>query len=229
MSAPRKIQQGIVERLQAFPFFSKFTFRKAQSYQVQPADLPYCGVYLLPEVQTADGDWDAGEPRLKSESIVGVSVILRNIQADEMEDALDIAFDIIMKGLLQDPTFIGFRPAGLYDIEGVPKVRRQNVFGTLGSQNETPIGELRCELTFVTKYDYPPNVTDDLDLIVLETAYPSLEEYERVQQVTVPINLQSGSSGDSPDRFARTDQDRDFEWPKVAISHAPDTDSGGTP
>jgi len=229
MSEVRKIQHGIVERLKAFPFFAKFTFREAQAYQVQPTDLPYCGVYLLPETQGSDGDWNAGEPRLRSESIVGISVILRNVESDELESALDVAFDIIMRGLLQDPTFIGFAPAGLYDIEGVTRIRRQNVFGALGSQNETPIGELRAEFTFVTKYDYPPNVTDDLDLIHLETAYPSLEEADSVQQVTVPINLQTGSSGDSPDRFERTDQDRDFEWPKVAISHAPDTDGGGAP
>ncbi len=226
MSAIRNIQLGIVERLKAFPFFAKFTFRMAQAYQVQPTDLPYCGVYRLPEVQVSDGDYNAGEPRLKSEAIVGLSVILRNVQSEELEDALDIAFDIIMVGLLQDPSFIGFPPAGLYDIEGVTKVRRQNVFGSIGSTNETPIGELRLEFTFITKYDYPPNIMDDLELIHLETAYPSLEEAESVQQVTVPINFKST---DSPDRFARTDQARDFEWPKVAISAAPNTDSGGTP
>jgi hypothetical protein len=221
MSAIRKIQIGMVERLKLFPFFAKFTFRMAQSYQVQPADLPYCGIYVLPEVQTADGDGNAGEPRLKSESMIGISVILRNVQADELENALDTAFDVIMIGLLQDPTFIGFPPVGQYDIESIPKVRRQYVFGSIGSGNETPIGELRCEFSFITKYDYPPNIYDNLDLIVLETAYPSLEAYESTQQVLVPINLQTGDSGDSPDRFARTDQDRDFQWPLFASGDEP--------
>jgi hypothetical protein len=213
MSAARNIQLGMVERLKQFPFFSKFTFRMAQSYQVQPNDLPYFGIYMLPENQAADGAYNVGEPRLRSETTIGLSVILRNVQADELETALDTAFDVIMIGLLQDPSFIGFPPAGEYWIEGVTKVRRQYVFGNIGSNNETPIGELRVEFTFVTKYDYPPNVVDDLDLIVLETVYPSLEAYERTQQVLVPINLQTGDSGDSPDRFSNTDQDRDYDWP----------------
>jgi hypothetical protein len=214
MSAARIIQSAIVERLQAFPFFSSFNFRRNQSYQVMPEDLPYCAVYLLPEAQVSDGDPNAGEPRLKSESVIGISVILKNIQPDELEDTLDVAFDIIMVGLLQDPSFIGFPPAGQYDIESVPKVRRQSVFGNLGSTNETPIGELRVEMTFVTKYDYPPDIRDSLDLIHLETAYPSLERAPSTQQVIVPIDLRSyESGGDSPDRFARTDQDRDFAWP----------------
>jgi len=128
-------------------------------------------------------------------------VILQNIQADELENALDTAFDVIMIGLLQDPTFIGFAPAGSYSIEGIPRVRRQNVFGTIGSQNETPIGELRVEITFVTRYDYPPDVVDWLKLVVLTTAYPSLEEAPSVQQVTVPMELPTddeGSPGGSP-------------------------------
>jgi hypothetical protein len=216
MSAARRIQHGITERLKNFPFFAKFTFRESQSYQVQPNDLPYCGIYQLPEIQTSDGDLNVGEVRLKSESIIGLSIILRNIQAEELEAALDTAFDIMMVGLLQDSTFIGFPPQGQYWIEGVSRVRRQHVFGSLGSSNETPIGELRVEFSFITKYDYPPNVKDDLELVVLETAYPSLEAYESTQQVLVPINLQFGDSGDSPDRFAATDQDRDYDWPMWA-------------
>lgn len=198
MSAAHRIQAGIIERLQQFPFFHKFTFRRNQSHQVVPNDLPYCAVYQLPETQVSDGDLNAGEPRLKSESILGISVILKNIQADELEDALDTAFDIIMVGLLTDPTFIGFEPAGGYWIEGISRVKRQHAFGSLGSTNETPIGELRVEFTVVTKYDYPPEVVDWLKLVHLETAYPSLEEAPLVQQVTVPIELPTGDEGDSP-------------------------------
>src|SRR5580765_5892939 len=167
MSAARNIQHGIVERLRKYPFFAKFTFRENQSYQVMPGDLPYCGVYMLPEVQSADGDLNAGPVRLKSESMIGISVIFRNVNPDELENAMDVAFDIIMIGLLQDSTFTGFPPEGQLWIEGVPRVRRQNVFGSIGSTNETPIGELRVEMTFLTKYDYAPNIIDDLELVVL--------------------------------------------------------------
>jgi hypothetical protein len=198
MSAAHKIQAGMIDRLKVIPFFHKFTFRRAQSYQVMPEDLPYCGVYQLPETGTADGDPNAGEPRYKSESIIGVSVILRNIEAEELEDALDVAYDVIMVGLLQDSTFIGFPPAGQYDIEGVPRVRRQNIFGSVGSANETPTGELRLEMTFTTRYDYPPEIEDWLMLVNLQTAYPSLEDVDKVQQVHVPIQLLTEEPEETP-------------------------------
>jgi hypothetical protein len=192
MSAAFGIKGAIIERLQKYPFFARFTFGQSQSRQIQPEDLPYCGVYQLPEVQLPDGDANAGEPKLKSESILGVSIILSNIESEELEQALDTAFDIIMVGLLQDATFIGFRPVGTYDIEGVSRVTRQHVFGTLGSTNQVPIGELRVEMTFITRYEYPPDIVDWLKLVHLETAYPSLEEAASVQQVIVPINLPTG-------------------------------------
>jgi hypothetical protein len=222
MSAARIIQSAITERLQAFPFFANFKFRRNQSYQVQPTDLPYCGIYQLPEQQVSDGDPNAGEPRLKSETLIGISVILPNINPDELEDTLDVAFDIIMVGLLQDPSFIGFPPAGQYDIESVPKVRRQMMFGNVGSTNETPIGELRVEMTFITKYDYPPDIHDQLELIHLETAYPSLEKAGSIQQVVAQWDLRSvESGGDSPDKWDATDQDRDYEWPVHAAGDSP--------
>lgn len=191
MSAARKIVKGVVERLRSYPFFSKFNFRTAQSYQVMPTDLPYCGVYQLPEEQSPDGDLNVAEPRFRSSSIIGISVILRNTEAEELEDALDTAFDVIAIGLLEDPTFIGFAPAGTYDIEGIARVKRTHVFGSLGSTNECPTGELRLEFTFITKYDYPPDVRDELELIHLETAYPSLEEAGKVQQVVAPVDLRT--------------------------------------
>ena len=87
MSAAFGIKTAIIERLQQYPFFSTFTFRANQSQQVMPDELPYCAVYQLPEMSVADGDPNAGEPSLKSESIIGISVILRNIESDELEEA----------------------------------------------------------------------------------------------------------------------------------------------
>jgi hypothetical protein len=189
MSAAFLIKGAIKERLQTYPFFARFTFGENRSQQVNPEDLPYCGIYQLPETQAPDGDPNAGEPRFKTDSIIGLSVILRNVESNELESALDTAFDIVMIGLLQDASFIGFHPAGSYNIEGISHVHRENVFGTLGSTNETPIGELRVELSFITRYDYPPDIVDWLKLVHLETAYPSLEKAPSVQQVIAPINL----------------------------------------
>lgn len=206
MSSAKKIRDGILERLPKLEFFRKFKFARSQSYQVLPADLPFAAVYIMPTSSTADGDPNAGEPRFKSENVVGISVMLRNIEANELEDALDAAYDVIMIGLLTDATFFGFQTG--YYIEGISKVHRQNVFGVLGSTNETPVGELRLDMTFVTRYDYPPDIRDELELIHLETVYPSLERAASTQQVVAPIDL---TAEDSPPRHE--DHPRDYEYP----------------
>ena len=187
MSTARVIRDGILERLPQLPFFHKFKFSRAQSKQPQPTDLPFAAVFLLPEIGGPDGDYNAGEPRFRKESQIGISVMLNNIEAEELEDALDAAFDVIMIGLLTDPSFMGFKTK--YHIEGVSKYRRQNVFGVLGSSNETPTGELRLDLTFVTRTGYDPDVRDDLELIHIETVYPSMAARFSTQQVFVPIDL----------------------------------------
>jgi len=198
MSAARTIVYGISQRLQALPFFHDFTFRENQSHQVMPHELPYCAVYQLPEVSNSDGDWNAADPKFKSESIIGISVILKNIESTELEDALDGAFDVITVGLYTDAEFMALKTPSEFSIEGVSRMRRQTMFGTLGSTNETPIGELRLEMTFITRYDYPPDIRDDLNLVVLKTLYPSLEEAPSVQQVTVPMDLVTGGPGPGP-------------------------------
>jgi hypothetical protein len=187
MSSARNIRDGILERLPKLPFFRTFKFSRSQAHQVMPTDLPYAAVYLMPEVGSPDGDLNASDPTFRYESNIGISVMLKNIEAEELEDALDVAYDVVMIGLLTDASFMGFLTP--YMIEGISKIRRQNVFGTLGSQNETPVGELKLDLTFVTRFDYPPNIVDELKLIHLETAYPSLERAPSTQQVIVPIDL----------------------------------------
>jgi hypothetical protein len=187
VSAARNIRDGIIERIPVLPFFRKFKIGRSQDIQIMPTDLPYVAVYLLSESGSPDGDYNAGEPKLKLESRIGISVMLKNIESNELEDALDTAHDVLMAGLLTDATFWGFQTA--YQIEGLVRMSRQLNYGQLGATNETPIGELRLELTFATRFDYPPNIVDDLKLIHLETAYPSIEERESVQQVIAPFDL----------------------------------------
>lgn len=192
MSNARAIRDGIAERLPQLPFFRTFTVRTSRAYQVQPTDLPYLGIYLMGEGLASDGDPNAGEPKFKYESIIGISVMLKNIDADELEVALDTAYDVVMIGLLTDPSFMGFQTE--YAIEGVSKGTREFTYGPLGSTNETPIGELQLQLTFITRYDYPPEIVDDLRIVHLETVYPSVAEAPYVQQIVAEWDLAIGST-----------------------------------
>jgi hypothetical protein len=210
MSQARVIRDGILERLQALEFFGKFHFSRSQSYQVAPEDLPYAAVYMMAETKT-DANWNTGIPDLMSDSEICISVILRNVNGEELEDALDAAHDVILISLLTDADFMNLSSASKYKIEGLRRVRRQNVFGSLGSSNETPIGELRLDMTFVTRYDYPPNIRDDLKLVHLETVYPSLERAPATQQVIVPIDLSATDSPSPP--WHESDKPRHYEWP----------------
>lgn len=189
MSQARVIRDGILERLPQIPFFRKFVkFGMTRAYQVQARDLPYVGVYLLPDMASSDGDWNAGAPKFKHECEIGMSVIMPNIEADELENALDAAYDAITIGLLADEKFMQMGPHSKYNIEGVDRIAKSIVYGTVGNNNETAMGELQIGMTFVYRFDYPPEILDDLKTIHLETVYPSLDRAESTQQVKVVVD-----------------------------------------
>jgi hypothetical protein len=192
MSQARVIRDGILERLPQLEFFRKFKkFGFTRAYQVQPTDLPYVGVYLLPDTGRADGDWNATAPHFIHHCEIGMSVILPNIEADELENALDAAYDVITIGLLADESFMQMGPLSKYNIEGVNHISKTITYGTVGNQNETPIGELQLNMTFVYRFDYPPEILDDLITVHLETVYPSLEEAEKTQQVKIVVEYET--------------------------------------
>ena len=187
MTHTRVIRDAILERLPLIPFFHKFKFKRTAANQIMPEDLPCVVVHMLPETMTSDGDYNAAEPRFKHTAEIGISVVLKNIVAEELEDALDASFYVIANGLLTDATFIGFQTAS--KVSGVPKMTRSHSYGNVGSTNETPVGIANIMLQFEYRYDYPPVVRDDLKLIHLETIYPSLAKKDSVQQAIMPIDL----------------------------------------
>jgi len=186
------IRDGILERLPQIGFFHKFKkFGFTRAYQVQPTDLPFVGVYLLPDTGRADGDANAGAPKFVHSCEIGMSVILPNIEADELENALDAAYDAITIGLLADEKFMQMGPLSKYNIEGVNHISKIITYGTVGNQNEMPIGELQLNMTFVYRFDYPPEILDILETVHLETVYPSLEKAESTQQVKLVIDIET--------------------------------------
>jgi len=181
------VRNAIVERLKALPQFIDFNIMTDASHQVQPYEVPYIGVYLMPEQMNYEGDWNVTEPHYSNDFDIGLSVIMFNNAGDDLEIELDNAFDLITKGLLCDQTFMSF--AAEHKIEGVKKIDRSHQFGTVGSSNQMPIGELRMTWTFAYHTYFSPTIIDDLELIVIRTAYPNIDAVSDVQQILFPVRV----------------------------------------
>lgn len=184
-----QVRDGILNRIKLMPFFTNpaivppFTYTKNRSMQVQPNNLPLCGVYFLQESSTPEGDANAGEPRFSTSVRLGLTVIILNNDLEAAEYTLDLAAEAIRGGLFSDPTFYNNVN---YQIEGFTFGIRKHNFGSQ-LENESPLAELQwelvCDLGWIT---YPPIVLDDLDTIRIKTAFPlggTPEEQAAVQQV----------------------------------------------
>lgn len=176
-----------VKEMSFFESFAKFSTNK--SLQIQPENLPFCGVYLLQELMVPEGDADAGEVRFRTSTRFGFSVIVQNNDADVAEYLLDDAF-MALTGMFADNKVYNNPEAR---IQGFTAGSRQHFFGAMGQDNETPISELRFEMTCdLGTITYPPFVPDDLKVIHIKTQYPlgdTQEEIDQRQQVEAEYDL----------------------------------------
>lgn len=186
-SYPLLVRDGVISRIQVMPFFSGFNFTTNKSLQIQPASIPFCGVYLLQEMQAADGDANAGEPRFRTLARIGISLIIQNNNATEAEQELDMLYNKFSTRLFSDPTFYN---NDKFKIQGFTGGSRMHAFGSVGLDNETPIAELRydftCDLGVIY---YPPDVRDDLEVIHVKTAYPSIAKKDTSKQVETEYDV----------------------------------------
>lgn len=189
-SYPMLLRDGILDRVKAMPYFANFTFSSNKMLQIQAQSLPFCGVYLIQETMSPDGDADAGEPRFRTMVRIGFSVIIVNNDPDAAEYQLDRAMQALTGGLFSDPTLYH---NDQFQIQGYVAGIRNHVFGAAGADNETPIAELRFELTCdLGTIDYPPIVLDDLEVIHVKTSFPTdgtAAEKAAVQQVVNEYDL----------------------------------------
>lgn len=186
-SYPILVRDGILTRIQAMPFFAGFSFTTNKSLQIQPTTIPFCGVYLLQEMMSADGEANAGEVRFRTLARVGISIIIQNNDATAAEHKLDMLIQHIVTGLFSDPTFYN---NDRFKIQGFTGGSRMHAFGSLGLDNETPIAELRFELTCdLGIIYYPPFVPDDLEVIHVKTAYPSIAKKDTSQQIEAEYDV----------------------------------------
>lgn len=189
------VRDGILDRIKAMPFFSTFSFGSNTAVPLQQQSLPYCGVYLLQEQMTPDGDANTGEVRFRTTARIGLSVIVKNNDFDAAEIQLDKAYQSLTIGLFSDPSLYN---NSVFKIQAFSNGVRQHVFGNMTKDNETPIAELRleisCDLGVIT---YPPDIIDDLEIIHVTTAFPvggTAQEIHDTQQVEAEYDIDQNPS-----------------------------------
>jgi len=161
------------------PFFASYHARKTRMVSIQPEQLPFLGVYLVDENMTPDGDANAGEVRFVHNARIGFSVMIANNDQDAAEQQIDAAYWRIMNRLWTDQYIMnlldttnptdGSQNPDNTRIESIQRGVRRHVFGNTAQSNQTPIAEMQYEVTVLYRTYWPPNVTDDLNEIVVTT------------------------------------------------------------
>jgi len=184
------IRDAIVDRLKTLPGYKKPP-RKVPLPQQQPNDLPQLSVFIMGERLTPDGDAGAGEPSFVSEVTIGISDMRGFATPMVLDGQNDAAVDLIETRLLTDPTFVRGadlskaedNPARWPLFEAVTGITRRRVYPQDG---ETYFAELRLEMTFRTRVDFPPIVPDELHSIAV-TLKPPGEPAPAEPSLIIPV------------------------------------------
>lgn len=189
------IRDMLIDKLAGAPFFQGFTVRKSRILQVQTQHLPYLGGYLMSEDMAGDGDINAGHIKFTNTTKIGFSVFVVNNDPVACEAKLDEAYWTICNTLWRDPALMSYGDTTPYivggggvgnpdntRIEGISRGSRQFVFGNSTLDNETPIGELRYDVSVVHRNEFAPIITDDLLEIHVTTGVKPGETQEQMDQ-----------------------------------------------
>jgi hypothetical protein len=159
------IQNVFFDALDGDPFFANYTRRKTPMNVVLVEHLPYLGVYIVDETMLPDGDANAGEPRFIHTLKIGFSVMVASNDMDLAAQTIDAAWWRIMNRIWTDAGIMNMLNSTNPDdtrIEGLVRGMRRPVFGNPQANQQTPIAELRYEISCTFRTYWPPNVTDDL-------------------------------------------------------------------
>src|SRR5512139_2340423 len=175
---PLMLRDKLMTKIQAMSFFTghNYHFHTNRSVQIQPENVPFCGVYLIEPLSLPDGDPNVGEVRFRMSARYGISVIVQNNNAVAAEAKLGEAWQAI-ETLYADPTFYNWEKCGQPNEVAVQSFNRDSssyVHGSIGADNSLPIAELRYEMTCdLGTITYPPDVPDTLNAIHITTQFPS--------------------------------------------------------
>ncbi|WP_342106298.1 hypothetical protein [Methylobacterium sp. SI9] len=180
------IREAIIQRLSDLPGYKALP-RRVPLPQLQPTDLPRLSVFIMGERLTPDGDAGASEPHFVTEITIGISDMRGFATAIVLDGQNDAAVDAIEERLLCDPSFTRKGPDALF--EAVTGITRRRIYPQDG---ETFFAELRLEMTFRLRVDFPPFVPDrflDMAVTLNRPGHPGAPEPEiiiPVPQETTP-------------------------------------------
>jgi hypothetical protein len=180
------IRRGWLARLQLIPPFNtaaKVTRTNARPTQVE--HIPFLGCYFMTEQGGPDGDPNVAEPRFVNTLKLGFSWIILNNDSDAAEDKLDQAHWAFMK-LLHDPAWKDFDNG--IRVEAITEFSRDMEFGSMAHNNETPIAELRMEITLVHRTTFAPIIDDAFDVFHMTTSQAG-DDPAAVKPVITVLNL----------------------------------------
>ena len=195
------LREVFIATLQALPFFSTFNVKRSAYSPLQTKDVPLLGVYILDEAMTPDGDANAGEIRFVHTFRLGFQAIIKNNDPEASEQKLDMIYRAIMLGLWENPNITNRLDTAVYPggtrtpdnvrFEAIVRGSRRHKFGAVGLNNETPVAELAYEATVQYREQYPPTIPDDLKLVSLQTAFPTVDDATSgaVEQVFYPVDF----------------------------------------
>jgi hypothetical protein len=182
------------------PFFADggFTVRRTRQLPVQVHQLPVLGAYLVDQQTVPEGDGNAGEFVFVSTARIGFSVIIVNDDVNDTETVLDRAYMALMNSIWRDPYVTSFidthnphqdegSPLNAR-FESAPRQSRRNIYGSVGTTNETPIAELQYEVSLMHRSDYAPIISDELLEVDFKTAI-GWPNHDQVQQVEMPMRF----------------------------------------
>ena len=192
------IRDAFFDALAGMPMFTSFTKRKCKQFQVQQAQVPYLGTYIIRENMTPDGDANAGHIRFIHNLTLGYSVIIQNMSPEITEQKLDAIFWAIMNRLWTDQYLMNLLDTRMYPggeyampdntrVEGIMRGERRHIWGNTSLSNEMPIAELQYDVTIMYRTGWWPVITDDFlrmheEVVPMrpDGTVPPADEVERV-------------------------------------------------
>ena len=169
------IEDGLYARMKVIPPFNTAAkFVRSNARPTQAEHIPFVGVYFMSERFVPLGGLETGEAKFTALTKFGISYIVQNNDPDQAAEILSAAHWSIMK-MFHYPEWHLFpfphprAPDRKMIVEGIEQISHDREYGALSRNNETPIAELRMEITYKHGFDFEPVPLDNFEIFHMET------------------------------------------------------------
>jgi hypothetical protein len=207
-SYPWLVVNAIYDRLTTMTLFRGWTIRRIN--RALPIEsgihIPFLGIYQRDETLGPDGDYNLGDIRFTNTVNIGFQIVIKNNDPVACLQMLDRCSTYLINQILRDNTLTNlYQAAAMPDggpaLQGFPRGRIVERWGTVGQRNETPVGERLVELSFVFKTGFYPTEFPDLERIALQTGWPvggDADDVAGVHQVSIVYDFARDTGASVP-------------------------------